>query len=84
MLLPPKLDQALLTFASVKGSIPPDVAEQALNQMHKVVSTRHARKAFRFWSPAVPPPGPKSKIIPAGVVKYRLYCYWLDGGSSCC
>ncbi|ORY88854.1 hypothetical protein BCR35DRAFT_329751 [Leucosporidium creatinivorum] len=78
VIVPPSLDRALSIFASVKGSIPADVAEQALNQLFKIVSSQMGRKAFRFWAPDVPPPSTKSKMLPEGVVKYRLYCYWLD------
>lgn len=79
VIVPPSLDQALSIFGSVKGSIPADVAEQALSQFFKIVSGQVGRKAFRFWAPDVPPPSTKSKVLPDGVLKYRLYCYYLDG-----
>lgn len=81
-IVPPSLDQALVIFGSVKGSLPADVAEQALTQLFKIVSGQVGRKAFRFWSPDVPPPSTKSKILPDAVHKFRLYCYWLDGEAT--
>lgn len=79
VILPPPRDSALTIFRSVKPPIPADAAEQALSIFHKVVANRVARQGFRFWSPAVPPPTVKDKVLPEGVLKHRLYCYWLDG-----
>lgn len=79
MILPPVLSSALHIFSSVKPPIPADAAEQALNVFFKVVSSGFARQAFKFWSPNVPPPTLKDKLLPEAVVKHRCYCYWLDG-----
>jgi hypothetical protein len=78
-ILPPVLDQLLPVFASLKGASSADVSELALNVLFEIVSNRIAMHAFKFWAPGVPPPSQGTKATPAGVYKYRLYAYWLDG-----